>query len=75
MNKTQRAETTRKMELTFWHCPECERVFLGANTLPAFDFGDVGIWARVCPADSTRVSRLKDDDVDLSIVDYLGVTL
>lgn len=72
MTKAQRAETTRQMELRFWHCPACEQVFLGAKTRPWGDFGDLGIWARECPTDATRLNPVDDEDVDLSIVDHLA---
>ena len=73
MNKAQRAETTRQMEAAFFHCPTCEGVFLGRQTERTFGWGDIGIWARSCPIDQTRLNRVRDEDVDLSVVDYLEV--
>ena len=71
ITKAERERSLRAAEQAFWHCPDCETVFVGRQTVAVHL--DMTTWARECPNCNVRVRPLKDEEVDLGIVDYLAV--
>ena len=72
ITKREIAAKERVMERSFFYCAACDQVRLGFNTVPALpSYGHLATFARECPVDGTRMDMLKDENVDLSVVDYL----